>query len=320
MWRAMVRLSRSVGFGLAVFLVSSPLLHAQTDTTAFRAEQARQFRKTPGLREDTASQVENIVTSEAPASPGDPDLGEQVILKKQEKPQPFSLFGTLSGFYTSNAALTNRNEADDLFAVAEIGVGYQQRLTSDFVAEINVRQAMFRYDEFDELDFESLNAGFGLTYVLRPLWNIALSARYNFNRLTDGSDHHEFFTNHTLTLGLLKTFSFSKAHYGYAGYASIFGWSDPVAPQRDEHGIFLGYRASLTRSLSTELYYRIAIFDYVDGREDLNQTLVAVARYDATSWLSFSLSASLGWNNSDRDVFDYEVFNAGAGIAAAVNF
>ncbi len=256
----------------------------------------------------------------APPSPGDPDLGEQVILKRREKATPFSAFANVTGFYTSNAALTNGVELNDFFFVGEVGVSYQPRITRDLVAEITVRQAAFRYAKYDALDFESLNMGAGLTYVVRPLGGIALTARYNYNRLTDGSEHDEFFKNQTITVGLLKSFEFSKAHYVYVGYSSIFGFSDPVAPQRDEHGIFAGYHASLTRSVSSELFYRLALFDYLEGRYDWNQTLALSLKWDVTRWFNVAATVSGGFNNSNRDVFDYDVFNAGLTLSGILTF
>jgi hypothetical protein len=122
----------------------------------------------------------------APSSPGDADLGEQVLLKRQDKATPFSAFANLSGFYTNNAALTNAARVDDFFFVGEVGVSYQPRFTAELLGEITVREADFRYARYDALDFESLNAGAGLTYTPHYLGGIALSARYNYNRLTDG--------------------------------------------------------------------------------------------------------------------------------------
>lgn len=304
----------------SVLVLAAGWAHAQTLDDATRSEPARQFHYSDFRRDDAAAQLATHPALEAPSSPGDPDLGQQVILKKPEKAQPFSAYATFSGYYTSNAALTDRDTTDDFFGVGEIGVSYLPRISKDLTAEVTVRQADFRYADLDELDFESLNAGAGLTYIARPLWDLAFSLRYNYNRLTDGNDHREFFKNQTLSLSVLKTFSFSKAHYGYVGYSSVFGWSDPVAPQRDEHGVFLGYRANLTRALSADLYYRVAYFDYVNARHDWNQTLVAMLKLDVTRWLSVSVSTSGGWNNSNRNVFDYAAFNAGFSLGAAVTF
>jgi hypothetical protein len=247
-------------------------------------------------------------------------LGDQVILKHHEKDQPFSTFVNLSGFYTNNAALTDAARVEDYFFVGDVGVSYQPRITRDLVAEFTARQAIFRYARYDVLDFESLNLGAGLTYVVRPLGGIALTARYNFNRLIDGQEHNEFFKNQTLSLGVIKSVELSKAHSLYAGYSSVLGWSDPVAPQRDEHGIFLGYHVNLTRSPSSDVFYRGAYFDYLKDRGDWNQSLSFSIKWQPSPWFNVSGSASGGFNNSNRNVFDYEVFNGGIALSASLAF
>lgn len=306
----------SLAAGIAVVPCAAQEVTADTS----RVERGRAFRIGQSTQDQTALVSSPFSGDEAPASPGDPDLGEQVILKRREKATPFRLSADVSGFYTSNAALTDVRTVDDFYLVGQVGVTYQTRIANDLAGEITLRQAAFRYAELSDLDFESLNLGAGLTYIVRPLWGTAVSARYNYNRLTDGSEHQEFFKNQTLTLSLFKSFELSKAHYIYAGYSSIFGWSDPVAPQRDEHGFFLGYRANLTRSVSTELFYRIAVFDYVGGRDDLNQVVGLSVSYSPTKWLSLSTSASGGFNRSDREILDYRVFNAGLTIYASITF
>lgn len=285
-----------------------------------RVEQARAVRAQPLTAESFGSSQDRVAREQAPSSPGDADLGQQVILKRREKVEPLTAAMSIGGFATNNAALSHDNAEHDFFLVGDALVSYQRRLTKDLLGDLSVRQSVFRYDRFDELDFESLNIGGGVTYVAHSLWDMAFSIRYNFNRLTDGSKHDEFFKNHTLTLGAFKTFPLAKAHYLYAGYASTFGWSDPVAPQRDEHGLYGGYHLNATRSLSADLFYRAAYFDYVNNRDDINQTVAASLKYEPTKWLNVTLSTSLGFNNSNRNQFDYNVLNGGGTLAASIRF
>lgn len=240
-------LIRCAGIFVIALTLQLPLSGQTIESDSARAEQARRNGERLPAQDQVSGIMGSMIRDEVPSSPGDPDLGEQVILKKREKPTPFSIAADVSGFYTTNAALTDVAEEDDFFLVGQVAASYQPRLANALFGEITVRQSAYRYSKLDELDFESFNIGAGVTYVAQPLWGLAFSARYNFNRLTDGSEHDEFFKNQTLTLGVLKVFELSKAHSVYAGYSTIFGWSDPVAPQRDEHGLFIGYRANLTR-------------------------------------------------------------------------
>jgi hypothetical protein len=314
----------AVVFIASVFGLAGPVW-AQTSSPAAlsansRVEQAQRFPSN-GTTGNFAGQDGGLIPAGlAPASPGDADIGQQVLLKRRDKATPFSAFATLSGFYTSNAALTNTARVDDYFFVGEVGVSYQPRITKDLVAEITVRQADFRYARYDVLDFESLNVGAGLTYAPHFLGGVALSARYNYNRLTDGKEHDEFFKNQTLTLAALRSFELSKAQYIYVGCSAVLGWSDPVAPQRDEYGVSLGHHVNWSRALSSDVFYRAARFDYTHGRNDWNQTLAVSVKWDVTRWFNLTGTLSEGFNNSNRHVYNYEVFNGGIVLAGTITF
>ena len=285
-----------------------------------RVEQAQRFQS-GGTTDSVAGQDGGLIPAGiAPSSPGDPDIGQQVLLKRKEKATPFSAFATLSGFYTNNAALTNAVRVDDFFFVGEVGVSYQPRITRDLVAEITVRQADFRYAQYDVLDFESFNVGAGLTYTPRFLGGVGLSARYNFNRLTDGKEHDEFFKNQTLTLAAQRTFELSKAQYVFVGCSAVLGWSDPVAPQRDEYGVSLGHHLNWSRALSSDVFYRAAYFDYTRGRHDWNQTVAVSVKWDVTRWFNVTGTVSGGFNNSNEHVLNYQVFNGGIVLAGTITF
>jgi len=294
---------------------------SQTDVALnSRVEQAQRYQAGTTSQSATSADTGLVPAGLAPPSPGDRDLGQQVLLKRQTKATPFSAFATLSGYYTSNAALTNVARVDDFFFVGEVGVSYQPRITRELVAEITVREDDFRYAHYGALDFESLNAGTGLIYTPQFLGGIALSARYNYNRLTDGKEHNQFFENQTLTLAAMRSFELSKAHYFYGGVSAVLGWSDPVAPQRDEYGISMGYHVNWSRSFSSELYYRPALFAYTHGRDDWNQTLALSLKWDVTRWFNLTGTLSEGFNNSNEHVFDYQVFNGGLALTGTITF
>jgi hypothetical protein len=262
----------------------------------------------------------SFINEDVPSTPGDDDLGQQWILKEQKKYQPFSLIGEANGFYTDNVALARDSEQNDRFLVATVGLSYQPRIGNQWQFEFTAKQSVFRYEEFDVLDFDSLNIGGGVTYVEPRLWDIAFFGRYNYNRLTDKQEHSEFFRNHTVNIGFQKAFILTRSHYLYAGYASQFAFSDPEAAERDEHGIYGGYHLNITRSLESDLFYRIAYFTYHGDREDLNQILNASLRFNVTKWASLTAFGSFGLNRSNKSIFDYQVFNTGAGLALNFKF
>jgi hypothetical protein len=63
------------------------------------------------------------------------------------------------------------------------------------------------------------------------------------------------------------------------------------------------------------------VHDYYDAsRTDVSEVLSLSANYHITDWLSASALTSFAWNQSDVDIFDYEVANVGAGLALNIRF
>ena len=305
----------AIGFAVAAF---TPQVQAGEP----QIEQARSFENSRNpVGPSTAKAVGFKNEDVALRSPGDQDLGEQWMLKYKEKQKPFSLSADIAGYATNNVALTERGTRRDQFMVGQVAASYQPKITENLLAEFTFRQAFFRYNHFDQLDFDSQNAGAGLTYLAPSLWNLTFFGRYNYNRVLDAREEDEIFTNHTLTAGFQKSFVISRAHYLYAGYASQFGFADPIGAQRDEHGAYAGYHVNLTRTFQSDFFYRAAWFNYSKGdRDDLNQTLSGSFQYFFTKWLYAYTSASLIINNSNKNLLDYNSFNGAIGLSANFKF
>src|SRR6188768_857311 len=92
----------------------SAVISAQAQRPAGQAvERAQLLRNEPALREDPYQTTPNGETYAA-ESPNDPDLGEQAILKRQDSYKAFTFAAGVPIFYTSNVALTSRNEQSDV--------------------------------------------------------------------------------------------------------------------------------------------------------------------------------------------------------------
>jgi hypothetical protein len=259
-------------------------------------------------------------TETAPLSFGDADIGEQWILKELPKYEAFLLFGDVAGFGTSNAALTKENTLSDWFMVARVGASYQPRFSETLQGELTVSQAFFRYNEYDALDFDSTNVGAGLTYIATSLWNAAFFGRYNYTYLSNEDFGDQIFDSHSITFGAQKSFLFTRSHYAYLGYSSVFSWADPYATQRNEHGLYGGYHMFVTRDLEFDAYTRVAWYDYTQDRNDFNGILNLAIRYNFTEWLNVTASFSTAVDRSDQSRFDYNVFNGGGGIQLNARF
>src|SRR4051812_12819571 len=102
----------------------------------------------------------------AAASPNDKDLGEQQILQRQEEYLPFTFSVTTPIYWTSNAALVNEGEQDDVLFAPGLVLTYQPRITGTLFAEVGVAQQWFIYGDLTELNFASFDGVVGLVYYL----------------------------------------------------------------------------------------------------------------------------------------------------------
>ncbi len=284
-------------------------------------ERARQLDRQPGFQEGGAQSLTGT-DAVAPVTAGSTDdLGAQVILKRQEKWKAFDAFADVSGLFTNNVALTRNDRHEDWMGVANFGLSNRQRLTDSISSEVTVRGGLLRYQDFSQLDFNSIDAGGGLSWLPPHFWDINLFGRYNYTALfsTDGDN---FFQNHTLTFGAQRAFILGRAHSITIGYSSVLGFADPRPAERDEHGVFAGYHVNLTRRLELDLSYRASLYVYSgDGnRHDINQTASLGVRYNFTPWAAATVFGSFVANNSNRNTFDYTAVTSGVGAAVSIKF
>ncbi|MCX5815940.1 MAG: hypothetical protein NTX75_06805 [Proteobacteria bacterium] len=257
----------------------------------------------------------------APPSPGDDALGQQYILKRKTEYQPFSVFGNVGWNWISNVALTKNNPQDDNYFLTTTGVSYQPIIRPDLLGEITAAYQWFRYDRFTDMNFDSFNIGAGLTYVIPQLDQLAVTARYNYNRLTNTDAQGEYYRNNSITLGLFKTFPLARAHYLYGGYSSQFGFSDPKVYQRDYHSLVGGYYLDITSKWSFEAGVRLSYVPYAEnGREDYNESITLGITCRLKPWISINFSVLAAFNQSNQSVFEYNVVNIAPNIGLKFKF
>ena len=305
----------SLRWGVLAGLLSGASAFAQLP----QVDQSQLYNPPPG---EQVGPSENRPESEfnsstAPPSPGDRDLGEQVILKRQTKNTPFIFTLDTSINYTSNVALIDRGARGDGFFLTQAALTYQYKVRDNFIIDAGVSEGIFRYDKYTAFDFNSFNIGIGGTYVVS---GIALSARYNFNQISD-SDFHPFFDQSSITFGAQKTISINSAFFTYFGATARLNFNSPVITQRDEYNLYAGARAALTRTITLDVFYRGGLFNYTNqSRNDFNQTFGASLRYAPRPWLVASASTSFGWNISSQNIFSYRVGNAGLNLGLVLKF
>lgn len=319
LWR--LRSAVLLGGVLSFLLFSSHFASAQNPGSA--QDRAALTRTGVGLRDDPTDDETGSDSSHAVASPNDPDLGEQAILKRAENYQPWTFFAAAPFSYTSNVALTRSGEQSDLLFTPAVGITYAPRLTKTLYANISVAQQFFYYDEFDGFNFASFDLRAGLVYVLPQFHNLVLRADYDFNRLTAEDDlGDEFFANHSLNFGAELPFRIGRAQQVSVGADLSFSVAaSPDPPARHDYSGFVGYQVNLTRDLTLSAVGRLAVRDYVEGdRTDVSAIFGLNANYRFNKWLSVGANTNFATNWSNQSVFEYDVFNIGGAVSVNVRF
>jgi hypothetical protein len=301
--------------GLVLLIGTQPVAHSQT-VDVNRAQLTQSQAPSP---------FGPGVSPEGHAAPGpsDADLGEQAVLKRAEGYEPWTASIACPVFYTTNAALTDREEKHDIISAPVATVSYQPRIFSTLYGFADVRQQFFYYNHFNDFDFGSLDVEAGLIYLLPQLHNLALRGEYDFNRLTF-SDRvlDEFFTNHGLIFSAEIPFRLGRAQQVLFGAdANLSVAADHQAPRRNDYEAYAGYTVHVTRALTLNGVGRVVVRDYhQNDRTDVSEILSLTATYAFTDWWSMSFITTLTRSDSNHDVFDYSVANVGGAITLTAKF
>jgi hypothetical protein len=262
----------------------------------------------------------NALSDSSATSSGDDSFGAQIILKNQERPKSFSVFGDAAGFYTNNVDLTPNHTRSDFFLASNVGGAWRPTISRELFAEISAASSVFRYDRASELDFERITAGTGLTWLVPRTPEIVAFARYDFTELLH-SDGDQLLQDHAFTIGAQRTFAFGRSHFLTTGITGVLGISTPRSQERDQVGIYAAYHLQITRTLDADLLYRYAAQFYAeDGRVDHNQTLSLAIGFSANRWVRLDASISAARNDTNRSAFEYEVLNLGSGVRLSIRF
>jgi hypothetical protein len=285
-------------------------------------DRAQLLRSPPPSSTDPYAEENGVDNGRAAESPNDADIGEQEILKRIERYEPFAASVSMPFYYTSNVALTRAGEQSDVVAAPAIGVTYAPRFTSTLYGSFTLQRQEFYYDRFSGLNFGSFDFRAGVSTVLPKAHNLILRAEYDYNRLTYSNSFNSFFDNHSLFFSAELPFRFGRAQQLSIGVdTNVSLGASPSAPQRDEFDFYVGYGVSLTRSLSVGAVGRIYVRDYRSfSRTDVSEVLALTANYRINKYFSAGVATTLASSQSDRSVFDYEVANFGGALSFTFKF
>jgi len=257
------------------------------------------------------------------SSPNDADIGEQEIVKHAPEYQPITLSLGSPIFYTSNAFLTPNHEKGDVILAPTAAAYYDPRITRTLYLHFGGREQIFYYGDNHSLNFGTLDADAGVNYFVPELNNLMLRAYYDFNRLTlDDRLGDEFFSNHTAIFNAELPIQIGRAqHLSLGADANISLGADHQSPRHNDYEAYLGYTAALTRAFSVNAGGRVVLRDYhQNDRQDVSEILSVTATYWITNWCALSAISSFAHNDSNQNVFDYDVANVGGAVALTAKF
>ena len=103
--------------------------------------------------------------------------------------------------------------------------------------------------------------------------------------------------------------------------ANLSVGADHQLPRRNDYEEYIAYSAGLTRSFSIQAVGRFVVRDYhQNGRNDVSEIISAAATYRFNNLLSISAISSYAHNDSNQDVFDYDVGSIGGAVELGVRF
>ena len=303
---------------LLLCFVTVPTSFAQT----VQANQADLARTEAGATYAPGAYPTGFVDDHAAPSPNDADLGEQEVFKPSARYQPFTASIAAPFYWTSNAALTRTDEKSDFIVAPVAAVAYQPRLTDGLYGVLSVREQLFYYDRFSNLNFGSFDVEAGLTYLLPQVHNLILRGEYLYERLTAKNTFHDFFSNHSFLFGAEVPFQLGRNQQLSLGVdANVSFAAEPDPPQRNDYELYLGYTVHFSRAFWLDTVGRVVLRDYhLTDRLDVSEVLGVTANYSITRFLTASAISSFAVSRSNHSVFDYEVASVGGLVSLSLKF
>lgn len=265
----------------------------------------------------------------APASEGDSDLGEQVLLRPQTGIAPVHVRADSFVFWTDNVTASDVKEESGWFFGGSLTTRWRQRLNSHLLFDSYAYQDAYFYDK-SGLDFQSTELGAGLVANVPSLGDLTVFARYEFLYLhadnpfvTVLNPQDDFDSRfHRVRLGAHKTLYSQTNHL--VGLSTNLRWdldASSGAQRRRQLSARLGYTWTATSRLNLSTFYRLSYRDYLDShREDWNHLLGLEAIYKINDWAQIYSSIHVGHNESNILGRDYDVIQGGLGIGLRASF
>ncbi len=317
-----MKIASFLRLSVALFLALS-WLSPTARGQASNADRARLLQSQANLAPlPPSASGEGVDQNYAVSTPNDTDLGDQAILKRVEKYDPFTLELGVPIYYTSNVALVDRGAMGDTIIAPVVGLTYAPKITGALYGEFTLRQQFFYYQDFTSFNFASFDGIAGVSYAIPKANNLILHADLDYNRLTGTDNFDDFFSNVALNLSAEMPIAIGRAQQiSFGAAASVSLYATPTPPQRNDFGVYAGYFVNLTRNLSLSAAGHVVVRPYDSGgRTDVSEIISGSANYRIRDWFTVSAITTFVANQSNQSVFDYDVFNIGGGLTFSWKF
>jgi hypothetical protein len=258
----------------------------------------------------------------ATESPGDDDIGQQLILKDSERERWLNAQADTFLFWADNPANLSHGGDEDVFWGSQVSLGAQPRLAERLYLDAFVSQQLYRYSENSFLDYEYLQASLGLIYLEPRLADSIIFAQGQFGRTTSDNFGQGVLNTFSLISGIQKTILFDHRN---SLYVNLMGdWDVATDVDNLEHAEYIAdmtYRYKIMRDLVLSVSYRFTWFDYYNvDRSDLLNVAGVYLTYSPYKWLNIYAGGTFNVNDSNLDTFDYNATNLGGGVGIQIRF
>lgn len=313
-----------------LFLFTLPGL-AQTPVPAFDPSRAaaatlREDARAQSRLQGPIAQPQSILAEEnafAPESPADADIGQQLILKRNERQRDFGLYLNSAMFYTDNAAQVSAGAKEDWFFAGGATFTWQPRIARRFYFDSFVSENWYRYDKFNILDYEALEGSAGVIVLMPEIWNTLWHVHYYYERITQGIDETPIYQTHNIRAGVQKALPID--HHNSINLSLLASLSLDATPrelQRHEYSAAVGWNYKVTHRWLLNLSYRVLYYDYfnLEGRQDWNHNFAAALIFRPWEWMDLVASWNYTLNRSNKPAFDYDTQLAGPALSIKARF
>lgn len=278
----------------------------------------------PRLLDETSPTELGVVDENdfAPESPGDDDIGQQLILKEVERQRWLNAQVDTFSFWADNPANLSKGGDEDVFWGSQISLGAQPLLAERLHLDAFVSQQFYRYNENSFLNYEYLQASLGLIYLEPRLSDSIIFMQGQFGRTTGDNLGQGDLNSFSLLSGIQKTIIFDRRN---SLYMNLMGdWDVASNVDNLEHAEYIAdltYRFKIMRDLVLSASYRFTWFDYYNvDRSDALNIMGVYLTYSPYTWMSIYAGGTFNINDSNVDAFDYNATNLGGGLGIQIHF